>query len=91
VVIENSLSRSNAVINESYSLPGRKKAVYRDSANEAVLRLSRGGQELHLAVRAYDDGIAYRYRIPGTGRRGGIRPVLAAGGSCWPRAASVGV
>ncbi|SEU24491.1 glycoside hydrolase family 97 catalytic domain-containing protein [Stigmatella erecta] len=61
------VSRSNAVINESYSLPGRKKASYLNAANEAVLRFSKGGQELHLAVRAYDDGIAYRYRIPGSG------------------------
>ncbi|ADO69318.1 glycoside hydrolase family 97 catalytic domain-containing protein [Stigmatella aurantiaca] len=61
------VSRSNTVINESYSLPGRKKASYLNSANEAVLRFSKGGQELHLAVRAYDDGIAYRYRVPGSG------------------------
>ncbi|MDC0713279.1 glycoside hydrolase family 97 catalytic domain-containing protein [Stigmatella sp. ncwal1] len=61
------VSRSNTVINESYSLPARKKANYLNSANEAVLRFSKGGQELQLAVRAYDDGIAYRYRVPGSG------------------------
>jgi alpha-glucosidase len=61
------VSRTNTVINESYSLPGRKKASYLNSANEAVLRFSKGGQELQLVVRAYDDGIAYRYRIPGSG------------------------
>jgi alpha-glucosidase len=61
------VSRSNTVINESYSLPGRKKASYLNSANEAVLRFSKGGQELHLVVRAYNDGIAFRYRIPGSG------------------------
>lgn len=61
------VARANTVINESYSLPGRKKASYVNSANEAVLRFSKGGQELHLVVRAYDDGIAYRYRIPGSG------------------------
>ncbi|EPX63317.1 hypothetical protein D187_005723 [Cystobacter fuscus DSM 2262] len=61
------VSRASTVINESYSLPGRKKASYVNHANEAVLRFSKGGQELHLVVRAYDDGIAYRYRVPGSG------------------------
>jgi alpha-glucosidase len=61
------VGRSNAVINESYSLPGRKKASYLNSANEALLRFTKGGQEVDLVVRAYNDGIAYRYRVPGSG------------------------
>ncbi|MET0405378.1 MAG: glycoside hydrolase family 97 catalytic domain-containing protein [Cystobacter sp.] len=61
------LGRVNATVNESYSAPGRKKASALNSANEAVLRFSKGGQEVDLVVRAYNDGIAYRYRIPGSG------------------------
>ncbi|HEX8536151.1 MAG TPA: glycoside hydrolase family 97 N-terminal domain-containing protein, partial [Cystobacter sp.] len=61
------VGRGDTVINESYSLPGRKKASYVNNANEAVLRFSKGGQELQLVVRAYNDGIAYRYRVPGSG------------------------
>ncbi|ATB36826.1 hypothetical protein CYFUS_002241 [Cystobacter fuscus] len=61
------VGRSDTVINERYSLPGRKKASYVNNANEALLRFSKGGQELQLVMRAYNDGIAYRYRVPGSG------------------------
>lgn len=60
-------SRSAATINDSYALPGHKKATYVDRANEMVLRFTKGGQEMHVVARAYDDGVAFRYRLPGTG------------------------
>jgi alpha-glucosidase len=61
------VARSDSAINESYSLPGRKKTTYTNRANEMVLRFSKSGQELQLVVRAYDEGMAYRYRILGSG------------------------
>ena len=61
------LSRQDNLINESYSLPGHKKNPYLNKANEMVLAFSKGGQEMDLVVRAYDDGAAYRYRFPGSG------------------------
>ncbi len=61
------VARSDSAINESYSLPGRKKATYANQANQMILRFSKGGQELQLLVRAYNDGFAYRYSIPGSG------------------------
>jgi alpha-glucosidase len=60
-------SRSDAAVNESYSLPGHKKAPYTNQANEMLLHFSKGGQEMDLVARAYDDGVAFRYRLPGSG------------------------
>ncbi|WP_437507824.1 glycoside hydrolase family 97 catalytic domain-containing protein [Sorangium sp. So ce1099] len=61
------VARSDRDIDERYSLPGRKKSTYTNRANEMVLRFSKGDRELHLLVRAYDDGIAYRYHVPQSG------------------------
>lgn len=61
------LSLSRRVIDEKYSLIGRKKEIYENFCNELVLKL---GKELHLMyliIRVYDDGVAYRYFIPGEG------------------------
>lgn len=60
-------SKANTIINETYSLPGRKKAVYRNYANELTLKFKKNSKQMHLVVRAYDDGMAYRYFIPGGG------------------------
>jgi alpha-glucosidase len=60
-------SRGDAVISETYSLPGHKQSTYVNRANEMVLRFTRSGQEIDLVGRAYDDGVAFRYRVPGTG------------------------
>lgn len=50
-------------INESYSLPAGKKAVYENYANEMVLYFSCGAFLFALHMRAYDDGIAFRYQV----------------------------
>ena len=60
-------SRSDVVISETYSLPGHKRLTYVNSANEMTLRFTKGGQEIDIIGRAYDDGIAFRYRLPGSG------------------------
>ena len=61
------VARNDASIDNSYALPGRKKATYTDRARQMTLRFTRNSNELQLVVRAYDDGIAWRYALPGTG------------------------
>lgn len=40
-----------------------KASTARDQYNEAVLTFAGGGRPLKLVVRAYDDGVAYRWRF----------------------------
>lgn len=61
------VARKDQDIRSKYTLPGHKHARYKDNAQEMTLRFSRNGQELQLVVRAYDDGVAYRYALPGSG------------------------
>ena len=42
-------------------------STYHNRANELTLSLEKGGQKLNVVFRAYDDGIAFRYAIPGSG------------------------
>jgi alpha-glucosidase len=58
---------SREVIDETYSLPQGKASTYRNHANELLLRLSKGGREVHVRFRAYDDGVAFSFAIPGDG------------------------
>ena len=58
---------STDVIDETYRLPQGKTSVYRNHANELTVKCSKEGKELHLVLRAYNDGIAFRYLIPGEG------------------------
>lgn len=55
------------VVNETYTLPVGKKSTYLNNANEAAITFSKNGHQMVLIVRAYNDGLAYRYSIPGTG------------------------
>jgi alpha-glucosidase len=61
------VSQSTGTVNETYSLPGRKKTTYTNNANTLTLRYSKGSRNVDLVIRAYNDGIAYRYAIPGSG------------------------
>ena len=54
-------------VNETYTLPVGKRSTYVNRANELELTFTNGTQELHLVLRAYDDGIAFRYVLPGSG------------------------
>lgn len=58
---------SRRTIDDRYTLPQGKVSSYHDRANELVVRLTRDGRELHVRFRAYDDGVAYSFAIPGTG------------------------
>ncbi|HEX7980495.1 MAG TPA: glycoside hydrolase family 97 N-terminal domain-containing protein [Gemmatimonadaceae bacterium] len=59
--------QSRGTIDETYSLPIGKRSTYVNRANELDLAFAKGAQELHVVLRAYDDGVAFRYVIPGTG------------------------
>jgi alpha-glucosidase len=59
--------KTATVVKESYRLPTGKRSLYDDHANELTLSFTKGGQEVRLVLRAYDDGIAFRYAVPGTG------------------------
>lgn len=52
------------VIDETYSIPVGKKAVYENKANETVLIFTKAESRLRLRLRAYDEGAAFRYEIP---------------------------
>ena len=60
-------SKSDAAVEESYSLPVGKKTTYVNKANELTLKFTKGGAGLDVIARAYDDGVAYRLRLPGSG------------------------
>jgi hypothetical protein len=56
--------RKNVV--ENYQLISGKHLNCRSEFNELVIRFqNRAGQKINLVLRAYDDGVAFRYRFPG--------------------------
>jgi len=59
--------QSRTLIDETYTLPVGKRSTYVNRANELDLTFAKGTQEVHVVCRAYDDGVAFRYAIPGTG------------------------
>jgi alpha-glucosidase len=59
--------QAKAAINETYKLPVGKRSTYVNRANELTLTFSKGGQDVGVVLRAYDDGIAFRYVLPGRG------------------------
>lgn len=57
-------SSSSAVIDEKYTLPTGKCSVYHNRAHEKTFTFTNAeGGEISLIARAYDDGVAFRYRI----------------------------
>jgi glycosyl hydrolase family 97 len=58
---------SRAVVDETYTLPVGKRSTYVNRARELTLSLRKAGQEMEVVLRAYDDGVAFRYVLPGTG------------------------
>jgi alpha-glucosidase len=59
--------QARRVIRETYRLPVGKRSTYLNHASELELTFRKGGRELRLVVRAYDDGLAFRYALPGRG------------------------
>lgn len=57
-------SSSSAVINEKYTLPTGKCSLYLNRANEKRFSFTNTeGEEMSLIARAYNDGVAFRYRL----------------------------
>lgn len=54
-------------IRENYGLPAGKKEVYENHCMESRLWFAREEIPLIVAVRAYDNGAAFRYEIPAEG------------------------
>jgi alpha-glucosidase len=64
------------LIEENYEQAHGKRRLCRNRANHLTLPFrNTGGQPLELDVRAYDDGVAFRYRLPGSG--GALRTLEA--------------
>ncbi|MBE1442054.1 glycoside hydrolase family 97 protein [Paenibacillus sp. OAS669] len=64
---ELSFSRKvSAIINDQYTLPHGKTSRYVNHANELTLFFNKMGHELQIVCRAYNDGIAFRYQLPGS-------------------------
>ncbi|MBL7187417.1 MAG: glycoside hydrolase family 97 catalytic domain-containing protein [Phycisphaerae bacterium] len=56
-------------VDETYIMPHGKRRICRDHYNESIVQLrNRSGANLELIVRAYDDGVALRYRFSETVR-----------------------
>lgn len=54
----------SAIIDETYTLPTGKRSTYENKANETTFRFANAnGEEIYVICRAYDDGVAFRYRI----------------------------
>ena len=50
-------------IDETYTVPSRKKAEYVNRAQERTISFTKDGVPFDVTVRSYDDGIAVRYAI----------------------------
>ncbi|HVK48656.1 MAG TPA: glycoside hydrolase family 97 catalytic domain-containing protein [Pseudobacter sp.] len=61
------ISYSTAIINETYQLPSGKTSSYQNHCREMTIRVLKGAKEMQLVMRAYNDGIAFRYQVPGSG------------------------
>ena len=75
-------------IDERYRTPTGKRRLHRYAAHALTLGLRRGALRMRVRVEASDDGVAYRYELPG---RGAVRIVgerstftaAAAGAQAW--------
>jgi alpha-glucosidase len=58
---------SSKIIDESYSLPQGKVSGYRNHATQQKITFTKEGQEMDILFRVYNDGVAFRFEIPGEG------------------------
>lgn len=61
------ISTHTTTWSDSYSVPGRKKSEYIDNPVERTYIVAKDGHQLKVLIRAYDDGVAFRYFIAGPG------------------------
>jgi len=62
-------ARKDTTINGTYSVVSGRKSSYTNNANESTLTFTKNGSDLDIIVRAYNDGMAFRYAIGGTGTK----------------------
>lgn len=55
---------STRTINESYAMVAGKKSTYVNNCNELTLSFTKDSKQVNVVLRAYNDGIAYRYNLP---------------------------
>jgi alpha-glucosidase len=81
---------ARTVISETYSLPAGTDPSYVNDGRQMVLTYTKSGVTMELIVRAYNDGVAFRYRLPGsgnvtiTGESSGFRLPATSGGWAAP-------
>jgi hypothetical protein len=63
------IGAKRTVINESFALPMGKRSRLQNRANELELDFAseKGQVNFSIVLRVYDEGVAYRYRIHGSG------------------------
>jgi alpha-glucosidase len=64
------VSSRSGKIDETYTLPAGKSKEVRNQCNTAAIDLREAGEtgrRLTIEARAYNDGVAFRYVVPGTG------------------------
>ena len=59
--------QARRVIRETYRLPVGKRSTYLNHAAELELAFRKGDAEVRVVLRAYDDGLAFRYTLAGSG------------------------
>lgn len=60
-------SEVRSQIDESYTLPTGKRKSYTNKCSVLDVSFNKSAKEFHVIFRIYDDGVAFRYYIPGTG------------------------
>ena len=60
-------SVSTEAVDETYSLPSGKRSVYANRYNELKAVFSQSGRSIQITARVYNDGLAYRYELFGSG------------------------
>jgi alpha-glucosidase len=61
------ISTNTSTWNNSYSIPGGKKSINIDNPVQREYIVQKGSDRLNIYMRVYNDGIAFRYYIPGLG------------------------
>lgn len=61
------VSESEQIIDEIYSLIQYDKSSLKDFCREKEIVYSKNGNQISLILRVYNDGVAFRYVIPGNG------------------------
>ncbi|MDI3508382.1 MAG: alpha-glucosidase [Clostridiales bacterium] len=62
------MESAERTISESYPMVCGKKAIYSYACNEIILKFRKNSYIIYMIFRAQNDGVAYRYYIPGEGR-----------------------